>query len=373
MNDLEKLLKKYAWSPLQIQQLRLAKKHGITLEYFHPKYDWEQLKEIRLAIEDGLDPSFILDKHINSNSMKNTREQVYKISGLARINSEKLKKLKLKRFIILFSFFAVVISLCILLIWKKDYINSMIYDLRLVLVADKKTIGISKAENINYIDFIKDYSKDCELVLPNKKIDKVGEYKLKFTVKNQTKKLSRYIILIVTDDIPPVLDLKTNNLALEFNQPFDPKQNILSAIDNIDGDIINMVEIKNTVDIKKSGQYKVEYILVDSSGNKTVKDLIVTVNEEKKTANSTSDSSSKINSNSNPINNSSSNRTKSNIISVTAVNKVFLFSDYSDASTTQKAALEYGNAALSSGNANKFECNPIKENGLYIGYEIKFS
>lgn len=371
MDDLEKLLDKYAWSPLQIQQLRLAKKHGVTLQYFHPKYDWEQLKEIRLAIEDGLDPSFILDNHINSDSMKNAREQVYKISGLAVINNEKIKKLKLKRLIILSFFLIVLISLCIIFIWKKDYINSMLYDLELVLISDKKTIGISEIEKINYIDFIKDYSKNCELILPNKKIDKIGEYKLTFTIKNQTKKLSRYLILIVRDDIPPVINLQSTNISIDYNNSFDPRQNILSATDNVDGDITDMVEIKNNVDIKKSGQYKVEYTLSDSSGNKTSNELIVTVKNKENTTNNN-------NSNSIPNNNSTNSNTSStsnNInsrVSVTAINKVFLFSDYGDASITQKEALEYGETALSSGNANKFECNPLKENGLYIGYEIKF-
>ena len=85
---LDELLKKYAWNTLQIQQLRIADQKKLDLSYFHPEYDWEQLREIRQCLEDGMDPTFILDKHINSDSMRKTRESIYKSSGLFEKHKE---------------------------------------------------------------------------------------------------------------------------------------------------------------------------------------------------------------------------------------------------------------------------------------------
>ena len=370
-NELDRLLEKYAWSPLQIQQLRLAQKHGITLQYFHPQYDWEQLREIRLALEDGMDPSFLLDRHINSESMKNAREKVYETSGLYH---EKAKAKRQKRIIIAILSCFIFSSLLVVALWQKDYILSMIYNIHLDLVSDRKTIGLSEIEDFHFIDLVKDYSKDCELVLPAQDISEPGEYNLRFTVKNQSKSISKSIVLLVEDDIKPVIELKKTKITLEYGQTYDFRSNIASASDNGKEMNIDDIEIKNPVDSKKQGKYEVSYEVEDDSGNKANEKAEVTVLAKEK-EDSKSPSSSKKPTEEKKNSNSSSGRGESQTSSSKprAENKIFLFEQYGDANATQKAALAYGNNALSNGQANRFECNPIKENGLYVGYEVVFS
>ena len=101
---LDELLNQYSWNNLQIQQLRMADKKGLDLSYFDPRFDWEQLREIRQCLEDGLDPSFLLDRHINSDSMKRSREAIYEASGTFLKNKEIAKAHKRKRLIMTFTF-----------------------------------------------------------------------------------------------------------------------------------------------------------------------------------------------------------------------------------------------------------------------------
>ena len=363
-NDLDKLIDKYAWNALQIQQLRLAKKHNVSLEYFTPQYDWEQLREIRLALEDGLDPSFLLDKHINSDSMKYTREKVYESSGLFR---EKAKHKKQRRIISLGVFIGILIFFSILGLWKKDFIISMVYDIKLEMKNDRKTIGLSEIKNFHFIDLVNTYSKDCELIIPNEDISKVGEYSLRYTIKNESKSLTKNVILIVVDDVEPIINLKQTRVELDYGENIDLQSFIKDCNDNVDGNIKDRVIIDGTINNKKVGKQEIIYSVTDSAGNKATQKFIVEVKQKRETNTSTKSTTP---TNQNPSSSSSS----SSKVKVSAKNKNFLFSQYGDASATQKVAVQYGNSVLNSRKANRFECNPITdENGIYIGFEVKFN
>lgn len=363
-DELNNLLKKYAWNSLQIQQLRLADKHNVTLKYFSPQYDWEQLREIRLALEDGLDPSFLLDKHINSDSMKRAREKVYESSGLY---SEKAKQNKQRRMITLVIFLIMIASIVLVGLWKKDFIYSMIYDLKLEMKTNKKVLGLSEMSNFHYIDLIEDYTKDCELIIPKEKISDIGEYNLKYTVRNESKELSKNVILVVRDDIKPVIKLKQHTINIDYGKSIDLHSNVVSCTDNVDGDIKDKVTIEGVINTKKVGKQEVIYSASDNAGNKTTQKLIIEVKQKKETNIPTNPTTP---TNQNPSSSSSS----SSKVKVSAKNRRFLFSQYGDASATQKVAIQYGNSVLDSRKANRFECNPITdEKGIYIGFEVKFN
>lgn len=358
-DDLDRLIDKYAWNALQIQQLRLAKKHNVSLEYFTPQYDWEQLREIRLALEDGLDPSFLLDKHINSDSMKHTREKVYESSGLLH---EKAKYRKQRRIISLGIFIGVIICIAILGLWKKDYIISMIYDIELEMTTNRKTIGMSEVKDFHFIDLVDTYSRDCELTIPDDDISAPGEYNLKYTIKNKSKTLSKNVILIVKDDIKPIMKLKHHTITIDVGKGVDLYSNILSCTDNVDGDIKDRVKIKDGLNNKKEGKYDVIYTVFDTEGNQTIEtvNVIVVKKKELKKNNSTSKKRT------------SKNQTSASS-EASAKNKKFLFEIYGEASATMQVALNYGNSILDSGKAHKFECKPIMKDGVYIGYIVIFS
>ena len=374
--NLDELLNKYAWNSLQIQQLRMADKKKLDLTYFHPQYDWEQLREIRLALEDGMDPSFLLDRHINSDSMQKTRETIYKMSGLFDKNIEMAKIKKLKRIALSTMLILFILTFIIVCTWKKDYILQMVSGLELELIDTSYEIGLSKMETFRYSDLIKNYSKDAELILPDTNLETVGEYNLTYVIKNEAKSLVKTIVLSVVDDIDPILTLKQNTVSITYGSSFNAKDYIASATDNIDGNLIDQVKITSAVDPTKPKKYTVTYSLTDSSHNNATTELTVIVKEKEENTqteqkNNSTNSSSK-SSNSESKNQSSSNDTATTN-KVSAVNRTFLFVDYGDATKTEAAALSYAQNALSSKMANGYKCNPIKENGIYIGYEVIFN
>lgn len=372
---LDELLNKYAWNSLQIQQLRLADKKKLDLTYFHPQYDWEQLREIRLALEDGLDPSFLLDRHINSDSMHKTRETIYKMSGLFDKNIEIAKIKKLKRMTITTLLLLFILTFIIVCTWKKDYILQMVSGLELELIDTNYEIGLSKIESFRFSDLIKKYSKDAELILPDTHLETVGEYNLTYVIKNQAKSLTKTIVVSVVDDINPTLTLKQNTVSITYGSSFSAKDYIEEATDNIDGNLINQVKITSAVDTTKPKKYTVTYSLTDSSHNNTISELTVVVKEKEENTQTeqknNSTNASKSNESSSKHQSSSNDTAATNKVS--ASNKTFLFVDYGDATKTEEAALSYAKNALNSKMANGYKCNPIKENGIYIGYEVIFN
>lgn len=372
---LDELLNKYAWNSLQIQQLRMADKKNLDLTYFHPQYDWEQLREIRLALEDGMDPSFLLDKHINSDSMRKNRETIYKMSGLFDKNIEMAKAKKLKRIIITTSFIIFIVILVVFGAWKKDYIIQMVSGMELELIDHTYEIGLSELDTFHFSDLIKNYSKDAELILPDTSLETIGEYNLTYEIKNQAKSLKKTIVVSVVDDIKPTLTLKKDNISLAYGSSFNAKNYIDKANDNIDGNLIDEVKVSSSIDTTKPKKFIVTYTLADHSDNTTTSELVVVVKEKEENTQTekkqSSINSSSKNSESSNKKQSSSNNTTTNKIS--AKNKTFLFMDYGDASKTEEVALSYAQNALNSKMANGYRCNPIKENGIYIGYEIVFN
>ena len=55
---LDNILSTYSYDARQKNQLRLADEKGLDIDIIKdPKYDWEQMREIVLAMEFGLDPA----------------------------------------------------------------------------------------------------------------------------------------------------------------------------------------------------------------------------------------------------------------------------------------------------------------------------
>ena len=102
-------------------------------------------------------------------------------------------------------------------------------------------------------------------------INKVGEYiieyKFLFTSKTRTVK--------VIDNTSPVLTLiGEGTLNLRLGTKYEEEG--YKAVDDYDGDITDKVSIDNPLDINNAGEYKITYIVKDSSGNESK--LIRTVN-----------------------------------------------------------------------------------------------
>ena len=71
----------------------------------------------------------------------------------------------------------------------------------------------------------------------------------------------------VADMAGPAITLKSDNVDVKYGTSFDPKSNLASAIDNLDGDVTGKVEITGTVNTNKAGAYRVYYRVTDNAGN----------------------------------------------------------------------------------------------------------
>ena len=113
-----------------------------------------------------------------------------------------------------------------------------------------------------------DLTKNIE-VTNNVKLDKVGEYKYKYTIKYKGIKKTIERTIKVIDDIKPELTLNGNDnnfliLGTEY------KDYGAKATDNYDGDITDKIVVDTSnLNKNKLGKYKVKYIVKDSSGNET--------------------------------------------------------------------------------------------------------
>lgn len=124
--------------------------------------------------------------------------------------------------------------------------------------------------------------KDID-VSSNYNENKVGSYIISYTIKlNDYYNKRLYRVLEVIDKQKPIINLiGDNKITIDYGETYiEPGFN---ATDNYDGDISKKVKIKNSVDTKKSGNYKITYTISDSSGNKTkaVREVVVNEKEEK--------------------------------------------------------------------------------------------
>lgn len=84
---------------------------------------------------------------------------------------------------------------------------------------------------------------------------------------------------IKIDNEAPILTLKENKFIIYQGVEFNYASFVISAVDNIDGDITDKVEF-NKVDISNVGTYEIEYSVKDNAGNKTSEILELIVKED---------------------------------------------------------------------------------------------
>ena len=94
----------------------------------------------------------------------------------------------------------------------------------------------------------------------------LGEYKVKYEIDNGGNKEYIYRKVIVIDKETPVIKLKGEEVVyLILNGSY--YEDGYEVIDNIDTDLSSKVKIIGNVDTSKVGEYKLEYVVVDSDGN----------------------------------------------------------------------------------------------------------
>ena len=146
----------------------------------------------------------------------------------------------------------------------------------------KKEINLSLNEKYTEPGYkIVPNNKKYKVVIDNN-IDenKTGSYEVKYSLQVKNKIINKVRKVNVIDNISPEITLKgSDNIKLYESSDYEEPGFI--AFDNYDGDITKNVIVQN--DIKEEiGDYKITYIVEDSSGNKTMVTRNVKILDKKK-------------------------------------------------------------------------------------------
>lgn len=376
-NKLDHILEEYAYNAQQKHQLRLADNDHLDLNYLKsPKYDWEQMREIRLCLAKGINPTQLCNPEIPSEAMEHIRKELFENNAIYDKEHEEVEKKKLKRLIITFITISLITVVCTLAFWKRETIRLFFIKPKLELTSSEVKIGISKAPEINYMDYVKHYDKKYQLILPEDKLDRMKTYNVTYRIRDGVNTEKKYLVIHVTDDIAPTLELTQNEVEIEYGSSFNAASYIKTAKDNAKGDhLLHLVQINNTVKNTTPGIYTVTYQLSDDSSNIAKRELHVKVLAKKEEKQISSPSSQR----SPAASRSSKSASKPSIakphsIKVTAASKTFMFSDASNMNQTYQKAMAYAKSQLNSGKAHSYNVEPIQNSeGIYIGYEVTFS
>ena len=184
------------------------------------------------------------------------------------------KKNKLKKKVIIPIVLVLLIALVIGgVIGVKKYYKS-----KELLVVISKKIDVSLGDKVYNTDAVK---KIINGKVVNKRevinTDKVGIQKIKLTIEDYFKKTKEYSFEVnVKDTVAPEIQAK-EKLTTEYDTKIDLLKDV-TATDNYDKEI--EVKVEGDYDLKKAGEYKLQYVAKDSSGNETKKDVVLIVKEK---------------------------------------------------------------------------------------------
>ncbi len=146
----------------------------------------------------------------------------------------------------------------------------------------KKEINLSLNEKYTDPGYkIVPNNKKYKVVIDNNiDANKTGSYEVKYSLQVKNKIINKVRKVNVIDNISPEIALKgSDNIKLYESSDYEEPGFI--AFDNYDGDITKNVIVQN--DIKEEiGDYKITYIVEDSSGNKTMVTRNVKILDKKK-------------------------------------------------------------------------------------------
>ena len=366
---LDELFETYAYDARQKTQLRLADEKNLDISKMKcPRFNWEQMREISLAMEYGLNPDTLCDPEINAESMEKIRYSLMDQQSVFEDAKEEVKKKRTKRISLII--FTVIVGFIVSIIYL---MNKYIEPVPLELTTDRVTVEYG--EDIHFMDYVKYYDKSQQLTIPlNQKLKKIKDYKFIYLVTNGVKTKEKTLIVSVVDKTKPTIELTQSEITLDSGEQFTPKDYIKKVEDNYDQLSSDNVVIKNTVDTNKDGDYEVEYQLKDQHGNVAVSILKVHV----RTVPQTEDNTAVRNKEDSMVKKNQEQRDKSNKVetpkTINVESKIFYIKDYNyDLSACSQAASNYMNQVLNSSNINiNGYIEPYQENGGIVGYTVFF-
>jgi lipoprotein-anchoring transpeptidase ErfK/SrfK len=122
----------------------------------------------------------------------------------------------------------------------------------------------------------KDKSKSVK-IKSNIDENKLGEYEVQYLLKIKmigTRKIVRKVNVV--DTTAPYLNIdSSDDVTIVVGDTYEMPA--YEAIDNVDGDITDKVQVDSSLDTSTEGVYDIVYTVVDSSKNKSTKKITVTV------------------------------------------------------------------------------------------------
>jgi len=141
-----------------------------------------------------------------------------------------------------------------------------IYNIPKIVLNGNETITINLYEKYNEMGAVayNHYSNLTEDIKISNNINEniPGKYKVTYKIKNT--QIERNVI--VKDNVPPTITLNgKDKIYLQINSKYNEEGAI--AIDNIDQDITDKIEITGNIDTTKAGKYIICYTVKDNEGN----------------------------------------------------------------------------------------------------------
>ena len=205
-----------------------------------------------------------------------------------------------KLLIILILLFLIIIS--VFVVFKVLYKEPVVT----LKVVENTTFEINtEIKNMELLDKIDD--EKIEILSTEENIDtsKLGTFTYNFKIKRKKKEIDYPVEYTIVDKTSPVLEVKSEIIEIEEGTEINLLDNA-TATDNSKEEL--EIKIDGTYDINTQGEYKIKYVVQDSSKNKSEKEITLKVNKKPEVIVNT-----QINSNNyNKPNNASSNTSSSN-------------------------------------------------------------
>ena len=156
---------------------------------------------------------------------------------------------------------------------KKQVILDSIY----ITFIENPTVEYG-SETVDYQSFI--LESVGEVSLPTEMIDtkEVGSKELVYKVSKEGYEKEQKVNVEVKDTKAPEITLKEETISIEVGAEFDPKSNVESVVDPVDG-VIEEYEITHNLDNNTAGEYTITIKAVDKNGNESTKSHTVVVKE----------------------------------------------------------------------------------------------
>lgn len=188
---------------------------------------------------------------------------------------KKKNKIKLFLFITLI-ILIIIISIIIKLLNKKEPEEEIKTNIEVTLIEDLEIEVNSEVKINSLITNIENGS----LIGSEELVDtsKLGKKEITVKIKNDKDKEEKYTFEVnVVDTEKPIIDAK-DKITITTGDEVDLLENV-TVTDNYDKEL--EIKVEGTYDNNKNGEYKLSYVVKDSSGNESKKDFILVVETSK--------------------------------------------------------------------------------------------